>query len=102
DAMSAAAEWIGEVERYAAATPALVATVGSVQTLPGAGNVIAGEVHATLDVRSSNDATREEAAAHLLAFAEQCGSRRGVAVEHTMGMQQVAGHKNSGLLRLLE
>ncbi len=102
DAMSAAAEWIGEVERYATATPALVATVGSVQTLPGAGNVIAGEVHATLDVRSSNDATREDAAAHLLAFADACGSRRGVAVEHTLRMHQVAVPMNRALLRLLE
>ena len=43
DAMCAAAEWIVEVERYANNAPGLVATNGSVSTLPGAGNVIAGE-----------------------------------------------------------
>ena len=43
DAMAAAAEWIVAVEAYANAHAGLVATVGKVETSPGAGNVIAGE-----------------------------------------------------------
>src|SRR5215468_6299768 len=41
DAMAGAAEWIIAVERTAKNTPGLVATVGSVETRPGATNVIA-------------------------------------------------------------
>lgn len=102
DAMSAAAEWIVEVERYAKTTPGLVATVGSVQTLPGAGNVIAGEVHATLDVRSSLDAIRSQATQHLLRFALHCGESRGVDVTSSVQMQQDAVPMDRDLLRLLE
>jgi len=80
DAMAAAAEWICEVERHAKATPGLVATVGKVQTRPGAGNVIAGEVLATLDVRHANDEIRREAANALLTAATNSGEARGVQV----------------------
>ncbi len=102
DAMCAAAEWIVEVERHATNAPGLVATNGSVQTLPGAGNVIAGEVRATLDVRSANDFAREDAVTHLLDFARACGARRGVLVTQTLRMQQAAVPMDRGLLRLLE
>ena len=102
DAMAATAAWIAEVERYATTTPTLVATVGSVHTLPGAGNVIAGEVRASLDVRSPRDDVRAEAVAHLLAFAMQCGNARGVSVTHTVRMEQAAVPMDRGLMRLLE
>ena len=80
DAMAAAAEWIFEVERYAKAKPGLAATVGKVQTRPGAGNVIAGEVIATFDVRHADDVVRRSAAADLLAAATDSGKARGVGV----------------------
>ncbi len=102
DAMSAAAEWVVAVERYATATPGLVATVGSVQTIPGAGNVIAGEVHATLDVRSSLDSIRNDASEHLFAFAKASGEKRGVGVSSTTRMQQPAVPMDRKLLRTLE
>ena len=51
DALAAAAQWIAEVERYALDYKQLVATVGHVEVLPGAGNVVPGLVRATLDVR---------------------------------------------------
>ena len=102
DAMCAAAEWIIEVERYAGNAPSLVATNGSVSTLPGAGNVIAGEVRVTLDVRSANDLAREDAVAHLLQFAREAGAKRGVRVDSTLRMQQAAVPMDRSLLRLLE
>src|SRR6185436_1022954 len=58
DALAAAAEWIGLVEDEALETPGLVATVGEIVALPGAGNVIAGEARASLDVRHSVDEVR--------------------------------------------
>lgn len=102
DAMSAAAQWIVEVESYAKAKRGLVATVGSVTTLPGAGNVIAGDVRATLDVRSANDATRKDASAHLLEHASTCGAVRGVQVNATLRMEQAAVPMDRRLLGLLE
>lgn len=102
DAMTAAAAWIVEVERYANASPNVVATVGSVTALPNAGNVIAGEVHASLDVRSARDDMRNEAVATLLRIAEQCGKQRGVRVTHAERMQQAAVPMDRSLMRLLE
>ncbi len=102
DAMAAAAEWIVEVERYANATPTLVATCGSVQTLPGAGNIIAGKVHISLDVRSSNNSTREDAVTNLLASAQDIAAKRGVTTDAKLQMQQPAVPLDRGLLRLLE
>ncbi len=80
DAMAAAAEWICEVERYAQATAGLAATVSRVQTYPGAGNVIAGKVTASLDVRHAEDAIRRGAVAALAAAAKNAGAARGVQV----------------------
>jgi len=80
DAMAAAAEWICEVERYAKTTPGLPATVGRVQTYSGAGNVIAGRVVASLDVRHAEDAIRRGAVAALVAVAKDAGAARGVQV----------------------
>ena len=68
------------MERYANSTPGLAATVGKVQTRPGAGNVIAGEVLATLDIRHEDDATRRSAAAALLEAANRIGEARGVTL----------------------
>ena len=81
DAMAAAAAWIVAVEQYARTRTGLVATVGRVETRPGASNVIAGEVLATLDVRHAEDAVREQAAVELLRAAQREAEARGVRVE---------------------
>src|ERR1700730_15463193 len=58
DAMSAAAEWILEVERLAKTEKGLVATVGRIAATPNAANVIAGQVRLSLDVRHKSDNVR--------------------------------------------
>jgi allantoate deiminase len=80
DALVAAAQWIAEVERYASANASLVATVGHVEVLPGAVNVVPGRVIATLDVRHPKDDVRLNALAHLQEFAKKVGDERGVGV----------------------
>lgn len=80
DAMAAAADWISEVERCAQTTTGLVATVGRVQAHPGAGNVIAGYVVASLDVRHADDAARRSSVAALISAAKIAGNTRGVQV----------------------
>lgn len=78
DALAAAAEWIGAVERDAQATPGLVATVGRIDARPGASNVIAGRCVATLDVRHAADDVRVAATSRLLGRALEIASRRGL------------------------
>jgi allantoate deiminase len=90
DAMATAAAWIVAVEQYAHGQDGLVATVGRVETRPGAANVIAGEVVATLDVRHAEDAVRERAAGELLAAAQREAESRGVRVESRVIATQAA------------
>jgi allantoate deiminase len=101
DAMAAAAGWIVAVEQYARAQDGLVATVGRVETRPGAGNVIAGEVTATLDVRHAEDAVRERAAAELLAAAQREAESRGVRVESRILAEQAATPMDAALTEQL-
>jgi allantoate deiminase len=102
DAMAAAAEWIVGVERVAQHTEGLVATVGRVETLPGAGNVIAGEVLATVDVRHASDQVRLRAVDQISELATEAGRKRGVAVETKIRMQQPGVPMSERLQRLLE
>ena len=90
DAVAAAAEWIGEVERYANGCAGLVATVGKVEVPGGAANVIAGEFLATLDVRHAKDAVRSAAVKHMMQSAERTASVRGALVESRTMLEQPA------------
>jgi len=81
DALAAAAEWIVAVEKLAQGTPGIVATVGFVEARPGATNVIAGEVRATLDIRHASDRARTEALEELIRQAESIAARRSVTVK---------------------
>jgi allantoate deiminase len=107
DALAAAAQWVVEVERYANASAnsesaaGLVATVGKVETGAGAGNVIAGEFIATLDVRHADDAIRHAAVRHYLDYARAAGASRGVAVSHTTSLDQAAVPMDPALTALL-
>ena len=102
DALAAAAEWITAVERTAIDTPGLVATVGSVQTKPGAANVIAGEARLSLDVRHHLDEARKRALEDLVLQAEKIAKRRGLSVRFTAHMNQPAVAMDSFLSREIE
>ena len=79
DALAAAAEWMVFVEQAAPKhSPQLVATVGTIQCLPGAVNVIPGEVMLTLDVRGPEDQPLAELLSVLLTQAEAIALRRGL------------------------
>ncbi len=67
DALTGAAEMVLAVETIALAGPAvLVATVGRIEALPGAANVIPGEVRFTLDIRAGDPLRRDAAARAIL------------------------------------
>jgi allantoate deiminase len=90
DALAGAAEWIVAVESLAQRTDGLAATVAHMDVEPNAGNVIAGEVSASLDVRHADDTARKSAAEALLAHAEAIAHRRGLALQYTCQMDQPA------------
>lgn len=90
DALAAAAEWISTVEQHARETAGLVATVGSMEVLPGAGNVIAGEVHASLDVRHADDVIRRASAQTLMEAARRIAEQRGIELEWVQTLDQPA------------
>jgi allantoate deiminase len=100
DAVAGAAEWVGEVERVALFTADLVATVGDLRTHPGAGNVVAGQLLATLDVRHADDSVRHHAVDQLLATAASIATRRGLSVAIKMQMDQPAVPMDAGLCTL--
>jgi allantoate deiminase len=80
DALAAAAECVLAVERIARGHPELVGTVGRIEALPGAINVIPGDVTFTVDVRAPQDALREEAVASIRSSLAQIASQRNVAL----------------------
>lgn len=102
DALAAAALWISEVQRYASANTPLVATVGHVEVLPGAVNVIPGRVIATLDVRHPNDDARMEAVAHLKNYANHAAQGHGVSATSELMSEQATVQMNHHLTSRLQ
>ncbi len=79
DALAGAAEMIRDIEIVAQTDASdLVATVGKMEVLPGAANVIPGEVRFTIDIRSGNAARRDRAAALILEALAEAADRRGL------------------------
>ena len=102
DAMAAAADWIVAVEACANANAGLVATVGKVETSPGAGNVIARRVTASLDVRHADDQTRQTAVSSLIDIANSAAAKRGVQVSAQTQLEQSAVPLSPLLTQLLQ
>jgi allantoate deiminase len=100
DAVAGAAEWVVEVERVALGTPGLVATVGDLRTHPGAGNIVAGQLRASLDVRHEDDSVRHRAVDSLLGHAASIARRRGLTVASRMLMDQPAVAMDGNLCAL--
>lgn len=77
DPLAGAAAMVLAVEQLALADNSdVVATVGVIEALPGAPNVIPGEVRFTIDVRSASEARRDAVAEAILArIAEIAGAR---------------------------
>jgi allantoate deiminase len=81
DALAAAAECVLAIEARARGGADLVATVGKLEVLPGATNVIPGRVNFTLDLRSPRDADRERAVAAVVEELGQICARRRVKLD---------------------
>ena len=78
DALAAAAESVLAIESRCGAEADLVGTVGKLETLPGAINVIPGRVRFTFDIRAPSDARRDAAVTDVLASMRRICERRRV------------------------
>ncbi|MEC5317705.1 allantoate amidohydrolase [Brenneria populi subsp. brevivirga] len=77
DALAAAAEWMVSIERLTQQRGGnLVATVGELRCLPGAVNVIPGEVSLSLDIRGPQDEPLDALLNSLLDQAQAIAARR--------------------------
>ncbi|MDQ1408584.1 MAG: allantoate deiminase [Acidobacteriaceae bacterium] len=102
DAMSAAAEWILEVERVAKREKGLVATVGRIVATPNVANVVAGQVRLSLDVRHKSNDVRNRAAKFLAVQAEEIAHRRGLTMERRVLLNQPAVSMDPFLMDQIE
>lgn len=102
DALAAAAEWITLVERVAQQTPGLVATVGAIEALPGAGNVIPGESRLQLDIRHADDHVRLNAIQQLKTRGAELADRRQVSFHFAQLHEHSAVAMDESLTNLLE
>jgi allantoate deiminase len=81
DALVAAAEAILAVERYCERTAGLVGTVGRIEAMPGAINVIPGVACFTIDIRAEKDADRVAAVNRVRDALAQIAKRRRIGVD---------------------
>jgi allantoate deiminase len=81
DALAGAAECISAVEQFCHTDTGLVGTVGVIEAMPGATNVIPGRVFFTIDMRAASDAHRRKAVAEMVRRIEALARRRKLALQ---------------------
>lgn len=84
DALAGAAEMMVEVEWIGRAHDNMVATVGTIEAKPGAGNIIPGRVSFTVDLRCMDNGERKAAVLEIETEAREIAAARklNVAFEH--------------------
>jgi allantoate deiminase len=82
DALAGAAECIVAIEQFCRTDhDGLVGTVGYIHAMPGATNVIPGQVSLTIDMRAPADAHRKSAVADIVGRIETIAKRRQLALQ---------------------
>jgi allantoate deiminase len=82
DALAGSAECIVAIEEFCRTDEGgLVGTVGSIRAMPGATNVIAGQVSFTIDIRAPSDAHRKLAVTDVVRRIEAIAERRDLALQ---------------------
>ncbi len=102
DAFCAAAEVALVCEAIARTTDGLVATIGQVAVLPGAGNVVPGLVQLSLDVRHPDNEMLAEGCRAMQERAEAIAAERGVALRWETLHDHPAMPSDAGLTGALE
>ena len=82
DALAGAAECISKMEEVCRTDQGeLVGTVGYIHAMPGATNVIPGQVHFTMDLRAPTDTHRKRAVTDIVRQIEAIARRRHLALQ---------------------
>jgi allantoate deiminase len=81
DALAGAAECIVAIEEFCRTDKGLVGTVGYINAMPGATNVIPGKVSFTIDMRAASDAHRKLAVSDIVRQIEKIARRRELALQ---------------------
>lgn len=81
DTLVAASEMILDIENQAT-DAGLVATVGKLDNSPNGVNVISGNTTFSLDIRSDDDALRDNVVNQILCKCQEIGKRRGITVTY--------------------
>jgi allantoate deiminase len=82
DALTGAAECISAIEAFCRTDEGgLVGTVGYIHAMPGATNVIPGQVSFTIDIRAPTDAHRKRAVTDIVRQIEAIAGRRKLALQ---------------------
>lgn len=87
DPVPAMSRWILEITRLAKEREHCVATIGSIQTSPGACNIICDRVEFTLDLRSLQDQDRKEIMNHMAILEKQLELQEGVRITRWMDQE---------------
>jgi allantoate deiminase len=103
DALAGAADMIAAVERIARAHSAdsMVATVGRIEALPGAVNIIPNRADFTIDLRAMADAARNEAVAQFERQARDIAKARRLKVSFELFHEIATAPCDAELQRLL-
>lgn len=82
DALAGAAECIVAIEEFCSSDrDGLVGTVGYINAMPGATNVIPGMVSFTIDIRTARDSYRKLAVTDIVRHIEEIAKRRNLSLE---------------------
>ena len=101
DALAAAAEAVLAIEAAAQAQPGVVGTVGRLEVLPGAVNVIPGRVRFTADLRAPQDESRARLVGAVRAAIGRIAAARGIAAEVAVTHEEPATPCAPALRRLV-
>ncbi|GLK43370.1 MULTISPECIES: allantoate amidohydrolase [Novosphingobium] len=103
DALAGAAAMVLAVEQIARADNSdVVATVGVLEALPGAPNVIPGEVRFTIDVRSGAEERRDAVAEAILARIEEIAEARALELAVSLIHDLAASPSDPALMDMMD
>jgi len=81
DALAAAAECITIIEAGCGQQERVVGTVGQIEAKPGAGNVIAGDVQFSVDIRAAEDCVRHDIVEHVMVKMHAACAKRRIKID---------------------
>ncbi len=82
DALAGSAECISAIESFCRTDESgLVGTVGYIDAMPGATNVIPGQASFTIDIRAASDSHRKRAVAEIVRRIEEIARRRNLVLQ---------------------